>query len=376
MRVALIGRYRVPYPFSEHRLDYVMLKAWAKQMERLDVVVQGSQKRYHIWQDGNLVVHYAPSVAFVRYVPGFVLWAAYKLIALDRKAPIDIVNGSDLWGGLVGIMLRPVIRAKVLAQLQGEFLPPSRFSYPAIYRGLLYLVALLVSRNADIVRCLYQAAAERVAALGVPRSKIAVVPSRCDTALFDIRRFPPKDATRHRLLYVGNLISGKGVSFLLHALSHVVHEYPDATLSIVGKGPQELELKKLTVKLGLSQYVRFLGHRQHDELPAIMHEANLFAFPSLSEATPRAVLEAMAMELPVVATRVGGIPEMIEDGITGVLVQPASIPELANAIIWVLSHPEWAQKAGRLARQHVLEHYTLEQHTERMLALHHKVLAS
>lgn len=376
MRVALIGHYRVPYPFSEHRLDCAMLKAWAKQMEQLDVIVQGSQKKYRIWRDGNLVIHYAPSLAFVRHVPGFILWAAYKLIALHSKAPIDIVNGSDLWGGLVGIMLRLVTRVKVLAQLQGEFLPPSRFSYPAIYRGPLYLIALFVCRNADIVRCLYQAAAERLAALGVSRSKIAVVPSRCDTTLFDINRFPPKRSKGCRLLYVGNLISGKGIHFLLHAFLRIIRKYPESTLSIVGKGPQEFELKKLTVKLGLSSYVRFLGHIKHDELPAIMHQADLFVFPSLSEGTPRAVLEAMAMELPIVATRVGGIPEMIVDGVTGVLVQPASITDLAEAIIWALSHPEWAEKAGRLARQHVLQNYRLDQHTERMLALHYKLLAS
>jgi glycosyltransferase involved in cell wall biosynthesis len=373
MRVALVGHYQVPYPFSEHRLDYMMLKAWAKQMEQLNVIAQGSERRPCVWQDGNLVVHYAPSLAITRPVPAFILWVAHRLVALHRKSPIDIVNGSDLWGGLAGIVLRPLIHAKVLAQLQGEFLPASRFSYSTPARGLLYLVARFVCRNADLVRCLYNAAAERVAALGVPNSKIAVVPSRCDASLFDVRRFSLKRGSRHRLLYVGNLIRGKGVHILLGGLSSVVRDFPNATLSIVGSGPFELDLKKLANRIGLTSHVVFLGRRRHDTLPAIMHGADLFVFPSLSEATPRAVLEAMAMELPVVATRVGGIPEMIEDGVTGILVQPASTVELAAAIVWVLRHPEWAERAGRMARQHVLENYTLERHTERMMALHHKV---
>jgi glycosyltransferase involved in cell wall biosynthesis len=209
----------------------------------------------------------------------------------------------------------------------------------------------------------------------VPNSRIAVVPSRCDAALFDVRGFPLKHSSGHRLLYVGNLIKGKGVHILFEALSAVIRDYPNAVLSIVGSGPLERDLKKLANRIGLTSHVVFLGRRRHDELPTIMHEADLFVFPSLSEAMPRAVLEAMAMELPVIATRVGGIPEMIEAGVTGVLVRPASTIELTEAIVWILHHPEWAEGAGRLARQRVLECYTLEQHTERMVALHHKVLS-
>jgi glycosyltransferase involved in cell wall biosynthesis len=103
---------------------------------------------------------------------------------------------------------------------------------------------------------------------------------------------------------------------------------------------------------------------------------NLFVFPSLSEATPRAVMEAMAMELPVVATRVGGIPEIIEDGRTGLIVEPANSHELAEAICRVLDDPTWAKQAGRLGRQHISENYTLEQHVQRMVALHYRLLQS
>jgi len=106
-----------------------------------------------------------------------------------------------------------------------------------------------------------------------------------------------------------------------------------------------------------------------------MYKSDVFVFPSLSEATPRAVMEAMAMELPVVATRVGGIPEMIENGRTGLLVEPASPEQLAEAICRALHDPVWAREAGQLARQRVLERYTLEKHNERMIALHHKVLS-
>lgn len=374
MRVVLIGYYKIPYPFSEHRKDYAMLKNWANRMGQLNVIVQGYERKSRIWKDGNLVVHYAPSKAFTRQALGFVVWSACKLLNLHREVPIDIVNGSDLWGGLVGILLRPLIRAKVLAQLQGEFFPPSRFSYTAVHRYLLYMVARFVCRNANMVRCLYQAAAEQVAALGVPMSKIATVPSRCDVGLFDVDRFPPKNIMGQRLLYVGNLIWGKGVHFLLEALPDVVSKYPDVKLTIVGSGPKEPDLNNLADKLELNPHVVFLGRIPHNEIPAVMHDSDLFVFPSLSEATPRAVMEAMAMELPVVATRVGGIPEMIENGCTGLLVDPADSRQLSTAICQALSDPAWAKEAGGLGRKRVLANYTLEKHVQRMVALHYHVV--
>ena len=118
----------------------------------------------------------------------------------------------------------------------------------------------------------------------------------------------------NKLLYVGNLIPMKGVSSLLEAHRAVIRQFPSSILTIVGSGWQKTELKELARTMGIDRQVQFLGRIPNDELPLIMHESDLFVLPSLSEATPRAIMEAMAMELPVVATRVGGIPEMVDDG--------------------------------------------------------------
>lgn len=375
MRVILVGKYKVSYPFSEHRLDYRMFKSWAEQLGQLDIIVQGSDRTALVWQDANLTVYYAPSLPVASDALTFVFWTIRKLLRLHQEAPIDIINGSDLWGSIIGISVRPFLGNKVLVQLQGEFLPPNHYYYSFPQRFLFYRMARFACRKADMVRCLYHSAAERVVALGVPRYRIAVVPSRCDVDLFNVERFPPKNNVKHpQLLYVGNLVPGKGVHFLLKALPNVVREYPDVELTIVGDGPQRLQLMRLADKLGLTSRVVFLGRLPHDEIPSIMHMSDLFVLPSLSEATPRVVMEAMAMELPVVATRVGGIPEIIEDGRTGVVVEPANPQQLAEAICRVLGDPVWAKEAGQLGRQRVLENYTLEQHIKRMVALHYQVV--
>jgi glycosyltransferase involved in cell wall biosynthesis len=369
MHVVQISRNTLPYPFSAYRLDYPMLQVWAKHMTQLDVIIQSQDQTPRLWQEENLQVHYAPGGHRICRSGRFLWWTMRRLHWIHQHTPIDIISGSDLLGSMAGLLLKPLIRGKVIAQLQGQFLPPSRFLYPPLRRMVMHAVTKYICRHADVVRCLYQAAAADVMALGVSPSRIVTIPSRCDTSLFNPDRFPPRDKSGSRLLYVGNLVLGKGLQFLLVALSDIVRCFSATRLTIVGSGPQQAELEAMVHARKLEDHVEFLGRIPHDQVPQLMHKADLFVFPSLSEATPRVVMEAMAMALPVVATRVGGIPEMVEDGVTGRLVQPGSAPELADAIMWVFRHPAWIKTVERRARQHVVHHYTLERHIEQMLAL-------
>jgi glycosyltransferase involved in cell wall biosynthesis len=373
VRVVLVGRYRVPYPYSRHTLDHQVLRAWAAGMERLDVIVQATAGQERTWVDGNLTVHYAPATVLHRSGPAFVAWAARRIAALHRRAALDVIDGSDLWGGLTGVLLRRSLGVKVLAQLQGEFLPPSRFSHPLPQRLALHALARLVCRRADLVRCLYGGAAAQVEALGVPGERVAVVPSRCDPARFDPAAFPRRIPGGQRLVCAGNLIRGKGVAVLLDALAALAPHHAELRLTLVGDGPEARRLRRRAVRLGVADRVRFLGRRPHQDLPALLHEADVFVLPSLSEATPRVVLEAMAMGLPVVTTRVGGLPEMVVDGRTGLLVDPADAQELAAAIGRTLANPVWAVRAGVLGRRRVLACYTTEQHVRAMIALRRRL---
>jgi glycosyltransferase involved in cell wall biosynthesis len=373
MHVILIGRYTIPYPYSAHRLDYPMLKIWAKHMSQLDVIIQSQDSTPRLWQEQNLQVHYAPGGNRVCSSERFLLWTLRRILWIHQRAPVDIINGSDLLGSIAGLLIKPLIRGKVIAQLQGEFLPPHRFLYPPLRRMVIHALTKYICRHADVVRCLYQSAADDVMSLGVPPSRVVTIPSRCDISLFSPDRFPPRDKGGSRLLYVGNLGKDKGLPFLLSALSDVVRCFPETRLTLVGSGPQQAELEAMVRARKLEDHVEFTGRIPHDQVPLLMHEADVFVFPSLSEATPRVVMEAMAMALPVVATHVGGIPEMTEDGVTGRLVQPGSAAELADAIMWIFRHPEWIKTVARRARQHVVNHYTLERHIEQMLALHQRV---
>jgi len=127
------------------------------------------------------------------------------------------------------------------------------------------------------------------------------------------------------ILFVGRLEKLKGLEYLLAAMQ----ECPEETLLIVGDGPEMGHLARLAQGM---QNVTFVGQVSHAEVVQYMQKARVLVLPSLSEGLPNVVLEAMAHGLPVIASRVGGIPDLLTDGVTGFLVTPGSVPELVRAI--------------------------------------------
>jgi glycosyltransferase involved in cell wall biosynthesis len=367
LAVALVGRYRVPFPYERHRQDLEVMRALARRTGRLELLVVDAEGIARTWQDGSLTVHYAP-----RRI-GFFLWAIRCLRKLRSKGQLDLVNGSDLIGGLVALAARAGFGTAAVAQLQGQFFRPVRGTPHRLRRRALKVVACLLARNADGVRCLFRQAADDAVSAGAARDFVRVIPSRCDGKRFDPNATAGVARQTGRLLCVSNLVPEKGIGFLLDALPTVYARWPQATLQIVGDGPERARLQARAARLGVAHLIEFTGRVSQDQLPALLAAASVFVFPSLSEGTPRAVMEAMAMECCVVATTVGGIPDMIDHGSTGWLVPPADPAALAMGVSAALDSPA-AREVGRRARAHVLARYTEERHVELMDALHRLAL--
>jgi glycosyltransferase involved in cell wall biosynthesis len=157
---------------------------------------------------------------------------------------------------------------------------------------------------------------------------------------------------------VANLRPEKAHDVLLRAAVTIVRRFPDATFDVVGDGPQREPLAALTHTLGLERAVRFLGHR--DDIPALLAAADIFVLPSRSEAFPNAVLEAMAAGLPVVATAVGGIVELVADTRTGLLVRPDDPASLAARLCDVMLDAPFASRLGEAARAEAHARYSFD----------------
>src|SRR5262249_10903400 len=142
----------------------------------------------------------------------------------------------------------------------------------------------------------------------------------------------------------GNLYGVKGHRYLLEAVPRILEACPSTVFLIAGRGEQEATLREQAKALGIDPSVRFLGLRE--DVPALLATCDLFVLPSLSEGLSIAILEAMSSARPVVTTRVGGNPELVVDGETGVLVAPADPEQLASAVVRTLTKPAEARRLG------------------------------
>ncbi len=190
----------------------------------------------------------------------------------------------------------------------------------------------------------------------VDPGRIKVVPNAVPADFF----YPGNGdkAAEPTVLYVGRLAPEKDLLTLLEGFKLARGTIPGALLDIVGNGRLRPKLEDFVRRNSLETAVRLL-HGQRDIRP-LLHHAWVFAMTSIREASPNVMLEAMATELPVVGTRVGGIPELIEDGETGIVVEPADPAALAAALVRLLNDEDTRRSMGRKGRERILAFHTME----------------
>jgi glycosyltransferase involved in cell wall biosynthesis len=225
----------------------------------------------------------------------------------------------------------------------------------------------LVNPRVDRVTAVSPATArEALKERGLSSAKVVTIPNGVDLARFDPDRHS-RTAARARfgvaddeaaLGVIGHLSPVKGHGDLLQALGRVVERRPRVKLFVVGDGVLRAELEARTRALGLSGNVVFTGAR--DDIGEMLAMLDLVVVPSLTEGMSNALLEAMAMARPVVATAMGGNVDVIEDGATGVLVPPRDPEALAEALLRLLGDPDRARRLGAAARERARAEHSLE----------------
>ena len=191
-----------------------------------------------------------------------------------------------------------------------------------------------------------------------PAAKIFMIHEAMNPAYFENQWLPSES---HRVLYVGSAEKRKGLATLLEAIARVRQQIPDVTLDVIGGGEQ---LRPLCAQLQIESCVNFLGRLSAPEIACQHLQAQVFVLPSENENSPNALAEAMVSGMPVIASAVGGIPSMVNDGVTGLLVPPRDPGSLADRIVRLLKHPEERERLGRNARQVACERH----HPERIAA--------
>jgi len=196
---------------------------------------------------------------------------------------------------------------------------------------------------------------------GVKNSKIQVVYEGVDLQWIDKQQTGPLTKPEGVLGIgtVAHMSPEKGHAALLEAIGILRHKFPRVHLYLVGDGSLKGDLVKKTKRLGIEEFVTFTGFRTDSE--ALMKQFAVFCLPSLSEGLSSAILAAMASRLPVVSTKVGGIPELVADGSTGFLVPPGDPKTLATALGKLLGDPALRTRMGEAGRKRIEDHVTVSQ---------------
>lgn len=290
------------------------------------------------------------------------IWTLVRL-AKDSRASLLHANGSRamFYAGLAGRLGgRPVIwHLRLMDQ------DPN----------LDWLLARLATRTIAIS----EAVRGRLSRWPKAHARCTVVPNGIDLATFApsthrgaVRQALDLCPTDRVIGTVGRLVAFKGQRYLLEAFSQLRQSYPCVRLLMVGDGPERTSLERHAARLGVGEAVRFTGHRE--DVADLLAAMEIFVLPSLGEHFGRVLLEAMALKLPVVATAAGGVPEVVVDNLTGLLVPPADAAALANAIATLLADPARGRVMGSAGRERVEVHYNHRLHAQRVEAVYAEVL--
>ncbi len=272
------------------------------------------------------------------------LWRRLRRGDLDLLLPFTVV--PNIWGRILGRLARvPVI----VGNCRGGGAPRRQHE-----RWLWPLAHHIVCNSAALKRVLTRRC-------GVPEARLSVIPNGVDTDYFQPAPEGP-GLTPPWCSRVARMVPDKDLDTLIRAFALVAPDFPQAQLWLVGEGPLLGNLQQLAGEILPPGACRFIPPQA--DLRPLFRQAGLLALSSRTEALPNVVLEAMAAGLPVAATAVGGVPELVTPARTGWLAPPGDPPALAAALRRLLANPEQCRDFGRAGRRRVVRDFSLERHGE------------
>lgn len=317
-------------------------------------------------------------VVALRVAGEFDLLAAWRVAQLVRRHRIELIHAHTahaLTLGAVARWLQPRRRVRLVAARRVDY---------SIYRHSFLGLNALKYRAADRLVAVSEAVARVLRADGIEPWRIAVV--RSGIELGRLVRVPHREAELRARLgiapdepllgTVGALVGHKGHRHLLAAMPAVLAGEPRARLLVVGEGPLRGALAEQARALGIEGAVVFAGELPAELVPSALRLMRVFVFPSVEEGLGTSVLDAMEVGVPVVASRAGGIPELIEHERSGLLVPPGDPQALARAVLRLLREPEFAAALARAAQAHVRAHGSAERMVAETIALYRQLVCS
>jgi len=278
----------------------------------------------------------------------------FRLLDIIRSARPHILHihsrrGADFWGITAGrICKRKVVLTRRVDNPEISWIARAKY------------------RQCDTVITISEGIRDVLVSEGVPASKIVCIPSAVDSAPYQEPcekqwfwkefELQPQDRT---VGMVAQFIPRKGHRYLIEASGHILAQFPESRFLLFGQGPLEEETRQLCRRQKVARFFRFAGFRK--DLQRILPCLDLVVHPATMEGLGVSLLEAAASARPIVATRAGGIPEVVHHGVNGYLVPPADVPALVRSVLNVLQNPDGARRLGEAGREMVRSRFSILQ---------------
>ena len=364
MNICFIGKHKYPKDIFSNELDLKTWRSLSAYFNKLFVVVESPDLLFHFGRENNIQIYLLPRLGYL----GFILFAVVLGFYLNLRYSINVFDASEVTGGGMAVMILKFLTGKLsVIEIQGEIFgkPKNKENFKS---WLLKKIGRFAMKKANRIRVISHAIFNQVKEQGINESQIRLVSLRVDLNLFH-----PKsdfgwneDKMGITLGYVGRLVDGKGLEDLFEAIRILKNQNLPArrslgagggfrtwNLVIYGSGSLESKLEKLANKLKIEDKIEWRGFVPYSKVPEALSQIDIFVYPSRHEGFGRSIMEALAMEKAVVATRVGGIPDLINDGENGFLVEPHSPEQLANKIGELIKNKELREKFGKNGREWV-----------------------
>jgi len=290
-----------------------------------------------------------------------------QVLRLLKERHIDVMHSHEFATNVYATLLSKITGVPSVATAHGKNYYGDKWRRRAAYR-FTARHSTMVAVSHDLKRFLTEQ-------IGIPPRNIRVVHNGIDLRQYSINAASSASradlgigASQRVIGTVGNLFAVKGQTYLLKACKALADAYPNIALLIAGEGEELSSLRKEASDLGIADNVKFLGFRS--DVPSLLQAMEVFVLPSLSEGLPLSLLEALALQKPVVATNVGGIPEIVQDGLAGFLVPPGSPEALAERILLLLRSPATADRFGKAGRRRVEEAFDVAKMIEEYQSLY------
>ncbi|NJL62951.1 MAG: colanic acid biosynthesis glycosyltransferase WcaL [Methylacidiphilales bacterium] len=298
----------------------------------------------------------------------------YSILPFLDSRSYDIIHCQFGMYGIVGMRLRELgaIRGKLITCFRGYDISWYVKEFGDDIYNELFSKGDLFLANCDFFR-------QRAIKLGCEERKIIVHGSGIDCDRFAFKPRYLSCDRQIRIVTVGRLIEKKGIEYSIHAVAEILNNYPNIEYNIIGEGYLKEYFQQIINEFCVEEKIHLLGWKNQQEIIEVLDNSHIFIAPSVTakdgnqDAPVNTLKEAMAMGLPVIGTYHGGIPELVEDGISGFLVPERDASAIANKILYLIEHPEIWLSMGKAGSSYVEKHYNMHQLNHELVEIYQQV---